>query len=59
MHSFSRGRNRYPVFFEGNLERGDEWIACEREDESERPSYLQSMGAVPQRPFVQNLALKR
>lgn len=59
MRSFSRERNRYPVFFEDSLERGDEWIACEREDESERHSYLQRWVLFRSAQFVQNLALER
>ena len=59
MRSLSRGRNRYPVFSENSLERGDEWIACEREDESERHSYLQRWVLFRSAQFVQNLALER
>jgi hypothetical protein len=53
--SFSRGRNRNPVFFEGSLESGDEWIASEREDESE---HLQRWVLFRSAQFVQNLALE-
>jgi len=59
MRSFSRVRNRYPVFSEDSLERGDEWIACEHADESERHSYLQRWALFRSAQFVQNLALER
>jgi hypothetical protein len=59
MRSFSRGPNRYPVFLEDSFERGDEWIACEREDESAHHSYLQRWVLFRSAQFVQHLALDR
>jgi hypothetical protein len=58
MRSFaSRGRRRYPLFLESCLEKGDDWIACETEDNGKHHSYLERWVLFRSSQFVQNLAL--
>ncbi len=51
------GKWRYPAFLEDRLERGDDWVACENEDNGKHHLYLERWVLFRSAQFVQNLAL--